>query len=93
MMQDYIRMTALRHWREEYDLVSEPFVEKEEADHFAKCFAHNYNCEAVVRRAAGEGEYVVFAYNVEERLIRVNMSDKSGNGEFANWKFEGRKFD
>lgn len=90
-MHDYVTMTSLRHWREEYDLVSEEFTEKGAAEHFAKCFAHNYNCETEVK--ATDGGYVVFAYNVEERLIRVNMSDESESGAFANWLFEGRKFD
>lgn len=92
MMPDYIRMFVYHNLGKTIDFVSEVIVEETTAEHFAKCFAHNYNCQAYVRKVAGENGYIVFADNVDSNLVHVNISSHLTEGLFANWKFESRQF-
>lgn len=81
-------MFMLHDHGETMDLVFEVIVEKVCAEHFADCFKHNYHCLAYVRETIGKDGYVVFADRIDSRLVHANFSTPSGEGVFANWKFE-----
>ena len=91
-MPDYIKMFVTRSIDSEMYLVSELIIEEAVAEHFANCVKHNYNCITYVRKAMSKDGYVVFADNVDSRLVRANISPQSNEGLFANWKFETRNF-
>ena len=91
-MPDYVRMTVLTSYEETDDLVSEALSDRSIAEQFSVCFAHNYNCSTKVSETTDGKDFVVFAYKVSKRLSFPNIDHYSKSGFFANWIFEGRRF-
>lgn len=91
-MKEYVRVFLLDDWRQvsrievylqqklenQLSLVSEVFTSQEEAEGFAKVFAHNYDCHAYARRSFGGG-YVVFMNKVYCYRVLANFKPNEGS--------------